>query len=176
MFTRTIVLNFNTYEMTPGFNPVTKESELNRPWTSDFSFYFRISFDLNMTVSAKFRLACVATVSNRVMARKLERERKNWNKVEVGEEGEKRTFFKIVEFAGKRFLISPPCPPSFLYIFAVVPTFLGELARKRLLRRLSSAVSIPVSKGGAVSSFCVRNLSRIPLLCCLTLPLQVCIE
>ena len=76
MFTRTIVLNFNTYEMTPGFNPVTKESELNRPWTSDFSFYFRISFDLNMTVSAKFRLACVATVSNRVMARKLERERK----------------------------------------------------------------------------------------------------
>ena len=98
------------------------------------------------------------------------------NKVEVGEEGEKRTFFKIVEFAGKRFLISPPCPPSFLYFFAVFPTFLGELARKRLLRRLSSAVSIPVSKGGAVSSFCVRNLSRIPLLCCLTLPLQVCIE
>ena len=85
------------------------------------------------------------------------------NKVEVGEEGEKRTFFKIVEFAGKRFLISPPCPPSFLYFFAVFPTFLGELARKRLLRRLSSAVSIPVSKGGAVSSFCVRNLSRIPL-------------
>ena len=31
MFTRTIVLNFNTYEMTPGFNPVTKKSELNRP-------------------------------------------------------------------------------------------------------------------------------------------------
>ena len=47
------------------------------------------------------------------------------NKVEVGEEGEKRTFFKIVEFAGKRFLISPPCPLSFLYFFAVVPTFLG---------------------------------------------------
>ena len=175
MFTRTIVLNFNTYEMTPGFNPVTKESELNRPWTSHFSFYFRVSFDWNMTVSAKFRLACVATVSNRVTARKLERQRKK-HKVEVGGRGEKRKFFKIVEFAGKRFLLSPPPPPSFLYFFAVVPTFLGELARKRLLRRLSSAVSIPVSKGGAVSSFCVRNLSRIPLLCCLTLPLQVCIE
>ena len=64
----------------------------------------------------------------------------------------------------------------FVFFFAVVPTFLDKLARKRLLRRLSSAISIPVSKGGAVSSFCVPNLSRIPLLCCLTLPLQVCIE
>ena len=54
MFTRTIVLNFNTYQMTPGFNPVTRKSELNRPWTSHFSFYFRISFDSNMIVSAKF--------------------------------------------------------------------------------------------------------------------------
>ena len=27
---------------------------LNRPWTSHFSFYFRISFDSNMIVSAKF--------------------------------------------------------------------------------------------------------------------------
>ena len=175
MFTRTIVLNFNTYEMTPGFNPVTKESELNRPWTSDFSFYFRISFDLNMTVSAKFRLACVATVSNRVMARKLERERKKtrWKWERKGRRGR---FSKSWSLRASVSWYPPPCPPSFLYFFAVFPTFLGELARKRLLRRLSSAVSIPVSKGGAVSSFCVRNLSRIPLLCCLTLPLQVCIE
>ena len=61
-------------------------------------------------------LACVASVSNRVIARKLEWEQKK--KVEAGLGGE------------KRFLLSPPPPPSFLF-FA-----LDELARKRLLRRL----------------------------------------
>ena len=77
---------------------------------------------------------------------------------------------------GQAFPDIPSLSPVIPLFLCCRPNFLGELARKRLLRRLSSAVSIPVSKGDAVSSFCVRNLSRIPLLCCLTLPLQVCIE
>ena len=61
------------------------------------------------------RLACVASVSNRVIAGKLEREqKKKWKG-----KGE-----------GKRFLLSLPPPPSFLF-FA-----LDKLARKRSLRRL----------------------------------------
>ena len=127
-----------------------------------------------MTVSAKFRLACVATVSNRVMARKLEGSEKKQGRSGRGR-GEEEVF-QNRGVCGQAFPAFPSLSPSFLFFFTVVPTFLGELARKRLLRRLSSAVSIPVSKGGAVSSFYVRNISRIPLLCCLTLPLQVCIE
>ena len=67
------------------------------------------------------RLACVASVSNRVIARKLER------KVEEGEVGG----------GEKRFLLSPSPPPSILFFFCSRPDVLDELARKRLLRRLS---------------------------------------
>ena len=56
-------------------------------------------------MTANYCLACVASVSNRVMARKLERE-------------QKKTFF------------------------ALVPTFLDELARKRLLRRLTTVLHV----------------------------------
>ena len=50
------------------------------------------------------RIACVASVSNRVIARKLERE--------------------------------PKKKPRHSFFSALVPTFVDELARKRLLRRL----------------------------------------
>ena len=53
-------------------------------------------------IQTRYLLACVASVSNRVTARKLEREQKK----------------KKVEF-----LHSPPPPPSFLLFFALVPTF-----------------------------------------------------
>ena len=66
-------------------------------------------------------VACVASISSRVIARKLEREQKKWK-----EEGERR----------RSFLLSPPPPPSFLFFFCSCPNFLDELARKRLLRRL----------------------------------------
>ena len=44
---------------------------------------------------------------------------------------------QIVGFAGKRFLHSPPPPPSFLF-FCSRPNFLDELARNHLLRRLKN--------------------------------------
>ena len=51
-------------------------------------------------------------------------------------------FFKIVGFTGKRFHLSPPPPPppSFL-LFCSCPSFLDDLARKRLLRRLAKRFS-----------------------------------
>ena len=105
---------------------------------ADFSLEFRLKTSLQkMCLSAKLlashedvlrgssrvptatfvgqELACVASVSNRVTARKLEREQKKKK--------------------GGRFLHSPPPPPSFL-VFCSRPNFLEELARKRLLRRL----------------------------------------
>ena len=69
---------------------------------------------LNMGRSSScitLKLACVASVSNQVIARKLEREQKK--KVEGGRGGEKRK---------RCFLLSPPPPPSFPF-FALVPTF-----------------------------------------------------
>ena len=66
---------------------------------------------------ATCKLACVASVSNRVIARKLEREQKK--KVEGGGGGE-----------------SFPSPSPVIPFFCSHPNFLDELARKRLLRRL----------------------------------------
>ena len=62
-------------------------------------------------------VACVASVSNRVIARKLE--------VEGGGGG-----------GGGESLATPPPSPVIPFFFALVPAFLDELARKRLLRRL----------------------------------------
>ena len=90
-------------------------------------------------------VACVASVSNRVIARKLERRQKK--KVEGGGGGE------------KRFLHSAPPPPSFIF-FCSCPSFLDEpreetlatqaknhvprsfFTPKRLLRRLLSLSTI----------------------------------
>ena len=69
--------------------------------------------------SALKLVACLASVSNRVMARKLEREQKTKRWKGEGE--------------GRRGTLPLPCPSFFS---ALVPTFLDELARKRLLRRL----------------------------------------
>ena len=93
-----------------------------------FIFYLVLNSSYNCyayhSVPLTFRyLACVASASNRVIARKLERERK---KLESGRRAEKRK---------QRFLLSPPPPPSFLF-FCSRPNFLDELAWKRLLRRL----------------------------------------
>ena len=62
-------------------------------------------------------IACEASVSSRVMARKLEREQK-----------------KKRRGRGMGRLLLPR--HSFFFFFALVPTFLDELARKRLPRRL----------------------------------------
>ena len=74
-----------------------------------------------LPMKIKKKLACVASVSSRDIARKLEREQK---KMEWGGGwgggGERDGG---MGFAGKRFLLSPPPPPSFLFFFALVPTF-----------------------------------------------------
>ena len=53
-------------------------------------------------------------------------------------------FFKIVGFAGKRFLLSPS-PSRHSFFFCSCPNVLDELARKRLLRRLltTTITSLP---------------------------------
>ena len=76
------------------------------------------------------RLACLASVSNRVIARKVERKRKI-KRCEREGEGRRGSFF--------------PLPlPRHSFFFALV---LDELARKRLLRRLLRGCSqaLPVS-------------------------------
>ena len=85
-------------------------------------------------IQTRYLLACVASVSNRVTARKLEREQKKKKKVE--------------------FLHSPPPPPSFLLFFCSRPNFLDELARKRLLRRLVSCVTFRLSGAGYSAGSC----------------------
>ena len=86
-------------------------------------------------IQTRYLLACVTSVSNRVTARKLEREQK--------------TTKKKVEF-----LHSPPPPPSFLLFFCSRPNFLDELARKRLLRRLVSCVTFRLSGAGYSAGSC----------------------
>ena len=76
------------------------------------------------------RLACVASVSNRVIAGKLEREqpKKKWK----GEgEGRRQAFPSLPS----------PSPVISFFFFCSRPNFLDELARKRLLRRLLFAQS-----------------------------------
>ena len=72
---------------------------------------------------AKIQIARIASVSNRVIARKLELEQKKL-KLKGGEGGAKRN---------KSFFLSLPFP--FILLFCSRPNFLHELARKRLLRR-----------------------------------------
>ena len=71
------------------------------------------------------RVACVGSVSNRVIARKLERSKKK--NVKGGGGGEKR----------KRKLPSFPSPSYVIpFFFCSRPNFLHGVARKRLLRRI----------------------------------------
>ena len=72
---------------------------------------------------AKIQIARIASVSNRVIARKLELEQKKL-KLKGGEGDAKRN---------KSFFLSLPFP--FISLFCSRPNFLHELARKRLLRR-----------------------------------------
>ena len=88
-------------------------------------------------IQTRYLLACVASVSNRVTARKLEREQ-NKKKIE--------------------FLHSPPPPPSFLLFFCCRPNFLDELARKRLLRRLVICVTFRLSGAGYSAGSCAVSL------------------
>ena len=61
------------------------------------------------------KVACVASVSKRVIGRKLERkQKKGWAKVRA--EAKKR-------LRRGNFLRSPPPPPSFMFFFALVPAF-----------------------------------------------------
>ena len=85
-----------------------------------FIFYLVLNSSYNCyayhSVPLTFRyLACVASASNRVIARKLERERK---KLESGRRAEKRK---------QRFLLSPPPSPVIPFFFALVPTFSTNL-------------------------------------------------
>ena len=77
--------------------PITSRGQVETPFSSD--------------IIIGRNIACVASVSNRVTARKLEREQKK----------------KKVSF---------PSPSLVLSFFCSRPNFLDELARKRLLRRL----------------------------------------
>ena len=72
-------------------------------------------------------IACVASVSNRVIARKLEREQKK-----KGRRGRGR---------GEEFPCFPSPSPVIPFFFCSRPNFLDELARKRLLRMLGKCDS-----------------------------------
>ena len=96
-------------------------------------------------------LACVASVSNRVIARKLERrQKKSWR----GRGGGERR--------GNSFLRSPPPPPSLIFLFALVPAFSTNLARKRLLRRLGKCLRTKLTFKGKKKnpSWCVDVLYK----------------
>ena len=103
-----------------------------------------------LPMKIKKKLACVASVSSRDIARKLEREQK---KMEWGGGwgggGERDGG---MGFAGKLSLLSPPPPPSFLFFYSR-PNVLDELARKRLLRRLRKNKSSHI----AVHAMCQRR-------------------
>ena len=95
-----------------------------------------------------FSVACVASVSNRVIARKLERKQKK--KVEGGGGGE------------KRFLLSPPPPPPSLF-FLLLP----QLSRRT--SRGNACYAGYIFCPGAVfrqSRFVVLSLEFSPLCAC----------
>ena len=71
------------------------------------------------------KVARVASVSNRVIARKVERKQK---KVEGGGE--------------KRVLLSPPPHPSFIFVFCSCPSFLDEPREETLATQAIKKVSI----------------------------------
>ena len=76
-------------------------------------------------------VACVASVSSRVLARKLEREQKKQNGRGRGR-GEEEKLSSPYPYEES---LSPLPSPSFPF-FCSHPNVLDELARKRLLRRL----------------------------------------
>ena len=92
----------------------------------------------------RFFVACIASVSNRVIARKLEREQK---KVEGGGGmGEEKTSFP-----------SFPSPSPVIPSFYSRPNYLDKLARKRLLRRLAFVLWCDYSS--VLSFFCMTPSS-----------------
>ena len=100
-------------------------------------------------------MACVASVSSRVIARELEREQKNGRGRGRGEE---ETF-------------SPLPLPRHSSFFRSCPNVRDELARKRLLRRLRPKLLFCQSKSIAFLPF---SLSSPPLL--LKLPTVTCLK
>ena len=90
-------------------------------------------------------VACVASVSNRVIARKLERERKK--KVERG------------RGRGEEFPSFPSPSPVIPFFFCSRPNFLDELARKRLLRMLGKCDSRRYSFRGFSENVAVTETS-----------------
>ena len=81
---------------------------------------------LGSAVLVYTNVACVASVSNRVIARKLERkQKKGWRGRGRGR-GKEETLARKPHDSGKRPLIfhgSPPPPPSLIFFFALVPAF-----------------------------------------------------
>ena len=91
-------------------------------------------------ISDNLLLACVASVSNRVTARKLEREqkKKRWKGEGEWRRGNLHSFI--------------PLPlPRHSFFFCSRPNFLDELARTRLLRRLTICKSIFLSPLSLIS-------------------------
>ena len=132
-----------------------------------FIFYLVLNSSYNCyayhSVPLTFRyLACVASASNRVIARKLERERK---KLESGRRAEKRK---------QRFLLSPPPPPSFLFFLLS-----SQLSRRTCVETLATQATpysaqvllkialfcrqnVRLKNCLSSSKFCRQNLSKLP--------------
>ena len=106
-----------------------------------------------LPMKIKKKLACVASVSSRDIARKLEREQKKWNGEEEGEgEGEGRGMGGGGLRASVSF--SPlPLPRHSFFFFCPRPNVLDKLARKRLLRSLRKNKSSHI----AVHAMCQRR-------------------
>ena len=87
----------------------------------DITFYKKLLIGLESSVRGNLPLACLATVSSRVIVPKLERVLKK-GKIEGGGEGEEK---------------SPPPTSTFIQPFCSRPSVLHEVTQKRLLRRLT---------------------------------------
>ena len=101
---------------------------------------------------ATCKLACVPSVSNRVIARKLEREQKK-----KGGRGRGRGVIPLPS----------PSPSPVIPFFCSRPNFLEELARKRLLRRLLANGRLTDATVGSCWQRMLRPFARDLILSCL---------